>query len=58
MTTKRIRMSRHQFEKMIYRGLMWRAMSGAEVDEIARRRDLALYPPARKPVVRRKSSRA
>ena len=57
MTTKRVRMSRQQFERTIYRGLMWRAMSGAEIDDIARRRDLALYRPARKPVVKRKAAR-
>lgn len=55
MTTKRVRISKQEFNK-IYRGLFWRAMSGAEVDEIARRRDCALYrPSARKPQVRRKA---
>ena len=56
MTTKRVRMSKQELNRA-YQNRMRRAMTGAEVDDIARRRDAALYRPARKPVVKRKVAR-
>ncbi len=55
MTTKRVRMSKQQLNRA-YQNRCRRALSGAEVDEIARRRDVALYRPARKPTVKRKAA--
>ena len=57
MTTKRVRMSKQQLNRA-YQNRMRRAMSGAEIDDIARRRDIALYRPFRKPVVRRRAGGA
>lgn len=51
---KRIRMSKQQLNRA-YQNRMRRAWSGAEIDGIARQRDIALYRPFRNPLVRRKA---
>jgi len=56
MTTKRARMSKQQLNRA-YQNRMRRALSGVEIDGIARQRDVALCRPARKPVVKRKGAR-
>ncbi len=57
MTTKRVRMSKQQLNRA-YQNRMRRALSGVEIDGIARQRDVALCRPARKPVVKRRLARA
>jgi hypothetical protein len=54
MTAKRIRMSKQQLNKA-YQNRYRRALSGTEIDAIARQRDVALCRPARKPVIKRKA---
>lgn len=56
MTTKRVRMSKQELNRA-YQNRMRRALSGQEIDDIARHRDVALCRPARKPVVKRKGAR-
>jgi len=50
---KRIRMSKQELN-WAYCNRMRRAWSGKEIDDIARQRDIALYRPSHKPVVKRK----